>query len=113
MTETMIALLAQAAPANGEPNPLFGGLLPMILLVGLFYILLIHPMRSKQKKLEALVKTLKNGDRVIVNPGIFATIVAVEEDAFVVRIDDKARMKVLKSAVAGRQPSEADDSKEK
>jgi preprotein translocase subunit YajC len=40
---------------------------------------------------------------VIVNPGIFGTIVGVEEDAFQVRIDDKTRIKVLKSAVAGLQ----------
>jgi preprotein translocase subunit YajC len=109
----MIVLLAQAAP-GGEPPSLLSGPLPMmVLMVGLFYLLLIHPMRSKQKKLDALVKSLKSGDRVIINPGIFATIVSVEEDAFVVRIDDKAKMRVLKAAVAGHQPSETGEDKEK
>jgi len=41
-----------------------------------------------------------------VNPGIFGTIVGVEDDAFQVRIDDKTRIKVLKSAVAGLQGPE-------
>jgi len=75
----------------------------MALVFVAFYVILILPMRNKQRKLEDLIKTLKSGDKVIVNPGIFATIVAVEDDAFQVRIDDKTRMKVLKSAVAGLQ----------
>ena len=52
---------------------------------------------------EALVKGLKSGDKVIITPGIFATIVAVEEDAFHVRVDEKTKIKVLKTAVAGLQ----------
>ena len=46
-------------------------------------------------------RTLKSGDRVVLSSGIFGTIVGVEDDAFPVRIDDKTRIKVLKSAVAG------------
>jgi preprotein translocase subunit YajC len=110
----MIVLLAQSAPANGAPSGLLSSPLPMmIVMVALFYLLLIHPMRSKQKKLDTLVKSLKSGDRVIINPGIFATIVSVEEDALVVRIDDKAKMRILKTAVAGHQPSESGEDKEK
>ena len=40
---------------------------------------------------------------MIINPGIFGTIVGVEDDAFQVRIDEKTKIKVLKSAVAGLQ----------
>ena len=68
-------------------------------------------MKNKQKKLEDLVKGLKAGDKVIVNPGIFGTIVGVEADAFQVRIDDKTKIKVLKSAVAGLQGSPSETEK--
>jgi preprotein translocase subunit YajC len=97
-------LLALAGPARpGEPNPL-GSLVMMGLIFAIFYFVLILPMRRKQKKLEALVKELKAGDHVVLNAGIFGTIVGVEESAFLVRIDDKTRIKVLKSAVAGLAP---------
>ena len=68
-------------------------------IFAIFYFVLIMPMKNKQKKLEDLVKALKTGDKVIINPGIFGTILAVEDDAFHVRIDDKTntRIKVLKS----------------
>ena len=96
-------LLALAGPAReGEPNP-FASLVMMGLIFAIFYFVLILPMRRKQKKLESLVKQLKNGDRVVLNAGIFGTVVGVEDDAFLIRIDEKTRIKVLKSAVAGLQ----------
>jgi preprotein translocase subunit YajC len=97
---TLIALAGTARP--GEPNPL-ASLLMMGLIFAIFYVILILPMRKKQKNLDQLVKGLQKGDRVILNAGIFGTIVGVEEDAFLLRIDDKTNVKVLKSAVAGRQ----------
>ena len=48
---------------------------------------------------------------MILNSGIFGAIVGVEDDAFHVRIDDKTRIKVLKSAVAGLQGPPKDTEK--
>ena len=78
-------------------------LILMGLIFSIFYFILILPMKNKQRKLEDLLKALKAGDKVIINPGIFGTIVGVEDDAFQVRIDDKTKIKVLKSAVSGLQ----------
>ena len=97
-------LLALAGPAReGEPNPM-ASLVMMGLIFAVFYFVLILPMRRKQRKLETLVKQLKTGDKVLLNSGIFGTITGVEDEAFQIRIDDKTRIKVLKSAVAGLQP---------
>ena len=93
-------LLAQGAPA--QPSPLVG-MMPLVLIVMIFYFLVIRPAQTKQRKLEELVKALKSGDKVILNPGILGTIVAVDEQTFQVRIDDKTRIRVLRSAVAGLQ----------
>jgi len=98
-------ILAQAAAS--EPSP-FASLVLMGLIFGIFYVVLILPMRRKQQKLDQLVKSLKAGDKVIINPGIFGTIVGVDDDAFQVRIDDKTRIKVLKSSVAGLQGPETE-----
>lgn len=100
-----LRILILAAPPNGEPSP-WPQLILMGLIFAIFYFILILPMRQKQRKLEGLIKGLKTGDRVIVSPGIFATIVGVDDDAFLVRIDEKTRIKVLKSAVAGLQAPE-------
>ena len=101
-------LIALTGPARaGEPNPL-SSLVMMGLIFAIFYFVLILPMRRKQKKLEELVKGLKSGDRVVLSSGIYGTIVGTEDDAFLVRVDDKTRIKVLKSAVAGLQAPSTD-----
>jgi preprotein translocase subunit YajC len=97
------ALLALAgSPSGGEAHP-FSSLILMGLIFSIFYFILILPMKSKQRKLEDLLKALKAGDKVIINPGILGTIVGVEDNAFQVRIDEKTKIKVLKSAVSGLQ----------
>ncbi len=104
MADPRLLLALAGSPRQGEPNPL-ASLVMMGLIFAVFYFVLILPMRRKQRKLETLVKQLKTGDKVVLNSGIFGTIVGVEDDAFQLRIDDKTRIKVLKSAVAGLQPS--------
>ncbi len=102
MTLSRMALALAGQAQSSEQNP-FASLGLMIIIFSIFYFVLILPMRTKQKKLEETVKGLKAGDKVIVSPGIFATIVAVDEDAFHVRVDEKTKLKVLKSAIAGLQ----------
>ena len=96
----LLALAGGAAP--GGQNPLAGLLLPLMMFA-IFYFIWFQPMRARQKKLESLVKNLKSGDKVIITPGIFGTIVGLEEDSFYVRVDEKTKLRVLKSAVAGLQ----------
>lgn len=104
MADPRILLALAGAPREGEPNP-FASLIMMGLIFAIFYFVLILPMRRKQRKLDELIKELKSGDKVVLNSGIFGTIVGVEDDSFQIRVDDKTRIKVLKTAVAGLQGS--------
>jgi len=102
MADARALLALTGSPPGGEAHP-FSSLILMGLIFSIFYFILILPMKNKQRKVEDLLKALKAGDKVIINPGIFGTIVGVEDDAFQVRIDDKTKIKVLKSAVTGLQ----------
>ncbi len=102
-------LLAQAASA---PNPLEPIVL-MLVMMGIFYVVLILPARRKQRKLEELVKALQPGDRVVLNSGILGTVAAVDADTVHLRVDDRARLRVLRSAVAGLQSTPQSDNAEK
>ena len=97
----LCAILALAGPqSGGEASPI-SSLVLMGLIFGIFYFILILPMRNKQRKLEDLVKALKTGDKVVINPGILGVIVRVEDDHFRVRVDEKngTTIPVLKSAI--------------
>ena len=89
-----------------------GGLmafLPLVIIMGIFYVLLILPAQRRQKKTQEMINALKNGDKVITNGGILGTIVGIEGDTIQLRIADQVKIKVLRSAVTGLQP---DSSKE-
>ena len=70
------------------------------LAFGIFYVLVIGPSRKKQQEQEKLLKALKAGDRVILASGIYGVIEGVEESVVYVRIADKTKIRVQRSAVA-------------
>jgi preprotein translocase subunit YajC len=81
-------------------NPIFQ-FLPFLLIFGIFYLLLIMPMRKRQKKHQELLSKLTKGDRVITSGGIFGTVVEAEGDVLTIRIADNVKIQVARSAVAG------------
>lgn len=103
-------LLALAGPPSEGESPLASFVL-MGIIFGIFYFVLILPMRQKQKKLDELVARLKPGDKIILNAGIFGTVEGVEPEGLLVRIADKTKIKVLRSAVAGLQAAPEPESK--
>ena len=92
-----LGLLAQSQPGG---IALF---LPLILIMVIFYFLMILPAQRRQKKVTELLSTLKNGDKVITNGGIYGTIVGLEGDTVQLRIAEQVKMKVARNAIAGMQ----------
>ena len=92
---TVILLLLQ-----GGIGGLGGALLPMILIFGVFYMLLIRPQQKKQRQLQAAVADLKAGDKIVTTGGIIGTITAVRDTSFLVRSADKSILEIARSAVA-------------
>jgi len=76
---------------------------PIIIIGVIFYLLIFMPMRKRQKKLEAMISALKNGDRVITGSGIYGVIAGVKDKTFILKIADQVKIEVAKSAVAGLQ----------
>jgi preprotein translocase subunit YajC len=88
-----------------SPNPLVS-LLPFLVIGVVFYLLVFMPMKKRQKKMEALIAALRNGDKVITNSGIYGVIAAVKDKTFILKISDQVKIEISKSAVAGPQPDE-------
>ena len=83
-----------------------GGLVPMILIIGVFYLLLIRPQQKRQRELQATISQLKAGDRVVTTGGIIGTITTVRETSFFIRSADKSILEIARSAVAGIEGEE-------
>ena len=79
----------------------FGFLLPMLLVFGVFYLLLIRLQQKKQRQLQAQIADLKAGDKIVTTGGVIGTITAVKDTSFLVRSAEKSILEIARSAVAG------------
>jgi preprotein translocase subunit YajC len=85
----------------------FGFLIPMILVFGVFYLLLIRPQQRKQRQLQETISQLKAGDRVVTTGGIVGVITSVRDTSFLIKSADKTILEIARSAVAGVDAEEA------
>ena len=78
-------------------------LVPYILILGIFYFVILQPMRKKQQKVERFLGNLKAGDRVITTGGIYGQITKLNEQSVQLQIAEKIRIEVAKAAIGGYQ----------
>lgn len=88
-----------AAPAGGAGAGL-SLILPMVLMVGAMYLLMIRPQQKKQKQWSEMLGKLKAGDRITTNGGIKGTILSLKDDSLIIRVaPDGVKLEVVKSAI--------------
>jgi preprotein translocase subunit YajC len=98
-------LVAMGAPPRGAAG-IWVQLIPFALVLGIFYFIIILPMKRKQQKVQAFHAALKVGDRVVTSGGIFGTITRLSDQAVQVQIADKVRIDVSRAAIVGYQGQE-------
>jgi preprotein translocase subunit YajC len=91
------------APEGGSP---WLQLVPFAVVLGIFYFIILLPMRRKQQKVQEFVDNLKVGDRVITTGGIHGQITRLGEQSVQIQIADKVRVEVSRAAVGGYQGQE-------
>jgi preprotein translocase subunit YajC len=80
--------------------------LPFAIILGIFYFLILMPMKKRQKKIQEFQESLKVGDKVITTSGIYGQITRLGEKSLQVQIADRVRIEVARAAVAGYQGQE-------
>jgi preprotein translocase subunit YajC len=95
---------AQGAGGAPEGGALWSFVVPMVLMVAIFYFLLIRPQQKKSKEHKALLDNLKKGDRIITNGGIIGTIVNLDDQIVNLEIADKVRIEMGRPYIAGFAP---------
>jgi preprotein translocase subunit YajC len=73
-------------------------MVPLLLLVAVFYFALIRPQQKKAKDHAKLLKTVRPGDKILTSSGIVAVVITVKENTLTVRSAD-AKFEITKSAV--------------
>ncbi len=95
------AFLAMGQPTQPgqQAPPFWTSLVPLVLLVVVFYFALIRPQQKKQKEQAQLLKTVRPGDKVVTASGIIGIVVSVKEKSLSIRSAD-TKLEITKSAVA-------------
>ena len=78
----------------------FAQIVPLILVFGIMYVLLIRPQQAKAKQHQAMVAALRRGDQVITSGGIMGKVTKVKDDGEVeVEIAPGVNVRVVRSTI--------------
>ena len=78
-----------------------GGLVPMLLIIAVFYMLLIRPQQKRQRQLQETIAKLKTGDRIVTTGGVIGVITSIRDSSLLIRSADKSILEIARSSVAG------------
>lgn len=99
------ALIQLAQAGGGGGGSAWGTLLIPAAFVLVFYALLIRPQRQQEKAQNDMRQSLKRGDVIVTSGGLYGKVTGLSDDVVTVEIADRVRVKVSRTAIAGR-PSE-------
>jgi preprotein translocase subunit YajC len=88
--------------------------LPLVLIFGVFYFLLIRPQQQRQKEMKTMLGALKRGDRVVTGGGILGTVQRVREGSNEVEVEiaPNLRVTVIRDTITSVvKPTPANDPK--
>ena len=95
-------LLAMSASTDPNASPWLS-MLPFVLILGIFYFMVLMPMKKRQQKVADFQGGLKLGDKVITTGGIYGTITRLGEQHVQLQIAPQVRIDVARAAVGGLQ----------
>ena len=104
----MIAAILFQTPSGGG----FGTfLVPLALMFGIMYFMVIMPQQRQRKKTQAMLATLKTGDKVITGSGIYGTISGIDGESVILKISSEPQVKIRITRAAIAQVETSEDAK--
>ncbi len=95
----LAVLPANLAHAEGSAGEGFASLVPLVLIMVIFWVLLIRPQQKRMKEHAEVIKNLKKGDKVITGGGFFGQIIDVKEQHLVIELAEGIRVKAKQDTI--------------
>jgi preprotein translocase subunit YajC len=109
------ALPLLQAPAGGGAEAMLMQLLPLVMILVVFYFLLIRPQQKRLKEHKAMVEALRRGDTVVTSGGFIGKVTKVADDELTVELAPNVNVRLQRHAVSevrGKgEPVPANDAK--
>ncbi|MFQ5863929.1 MAG: preprotein translocase subunit YajC [bacterium] len=76
--------------------------MPIILIFAVMYLLIFRPQAKKQKQHQAMIESLRKGDKIVTAGGIHGTIAGIKEkeNTLIVKISDNVKIEVARNSIA-------------
>ena len=74
-------------------------ILPIAAIFLVFYFIVIAPANKQRRKTQEMLNSLKKGDRVVTQGGIYGTVQGVEPEVVYLKIAENVKVKVARSAI--------------
>lgn len=108
-------------PAAGDYGTLLAQVLPLVVLIVVFYFVLIRPQRKRDKQEREMRNSISVGDEISTIGGFIGRVVSIKDDTLVIESSsDRTKLKVYRWAIRGKEapatevveaPKEAKDAK--
>ena len=82
---------------------------PIIAII--YIVLVVLPTRRDRKKVQAMIDSLKVGDKVITSSGIYGTIAGLREDRIQIRVAENVKLEMSRNAVTAFQNPDPEQTK--
>jgi len=90
-----------------QQGSVLASLLPLIVLFGIFYLLVILPQQRQAKKHKEMIASLKKGDKIVTSGGLMAEVIKAEEEFIKIQLNDSTEVRLSKDFVAKKLDDEA------
>lgn len=98
-----------AGVADGGWTSILFTVIPLVLMLVVFYFLLIRPEKNRAKKEKEMRESLQVADEVVTIGGIIGRVLSIQEETVVVETgSDRNRIRVLKTAIAENRTAHDD-----
>jgi preprotein translocase subunit YajC len=86
-------------------------LIPLALMFGIMYFMVILPQQRQRKKTQAMLSALRTGDKVITGSGIYGTVSGIDGDCVIMKISSEPQVKIRIARAAIAQVEAQEDAK--
>ncbi len=101
VTQILLFFMLSGAGSQEGASPL-ALWMPIILIFAIMYFLIFRPQAKKQKQHQAMIQSLRKGDKVVTAGGIYGTIAGIKEkeNIIILKIADNVKIEITRSSVA-------------
>lgn len=92
-------LFLAMAPQGGEGGSMISTLIMFGAIFAIFYFMIIRPQQKKAKEREALLGSVKKGDKIITASGIHGTVSGLDDKTVLIDVGNNTKIKMERSAI--------------